>query len=479
MNGKAGWLLSTIFVIGFVLAGCGGSNGNEGGASGGSSDAAPSASESGTEGSSGSPSSDDHAPVTLKYTFWGSPNEKKIQENAIKGFMKKYPWITVNTQHIPDDYVTKLTTMAAGNQLPDVGLLQGDQTLKWAEEGRIYNLMDFLNDDPDIQLSDILENTQYWWADGKLAGINGALEAMAIFYNKDVFQQLNVPLPPTKAEEAYNWDDFVKTAQQLTIDQKGRNALDPDFDPKQIKQYGVMLPTGLYMTAVYANGGQLVNEDGTKFMLAEPPAAEAIQRWADLINKYHVAPSPAQQKNIPGGATGLQTKKVAMTIDGQWSLADLGVSKMNFGIGVLPKMQKEVTMTLGDPIVIFQGTKHPKEAWELVKWMMNPDSTLELQSSGLWMPVLKKWYQEPDLVAKWAEGNSAHPEGYEDAVMNNAFENGMQQPIYYVRDLPDLNAIIDPALDNVWSGKTSAQEALDGIKAKAQAALKGVYTKPQ
>lgn len=419
-----------------------------------------------------------HDPVTLKYTFWGSPNEKKVQEAAIKSFTEKYPWIKVNTLHIPDAYTTKLTTMASSNQMPDIGLLNGDVALEWASQGRIYNILDFLNNDPDVSVNDILPNTMYYWDEGKLAGVNGALEAFALFYNKDAFTDAGLPLPPTKADEAYTWDQFVETAQKLTLDQKGHNALDPDFDPKAIKQFGVTMPLWAYMNGVVSNGGQFINEDGTEFKLSDPEAAEAIQQWADLINKYHVAPSPTQSKNLPSGATALQSRKVAMTMDGQWSLVDLGAAskKLNFGVGVAPVMKNKATMTLGEPIVIFKDTKHPEEAWMLYKWMMNPENTLELQTSGLWMPVLKKWYENEDLVSKWASGNPAHPDGYQDAVMRNAFDNGFPNTSYYVKNLSKINSIIDPALEQVWLGKATAEEALAKIKPQVEKELKGVYT---
>jgi multiple sugar transport system substrate-binding protein len=472
LNKSSNLLLALMITLSLVVAGCG----NSGNSS--NSGIASSSAENGTEtaGSAESPAAKQE-PVTLKYTFWGGPGEKKTQLDAINGFMKKYPWIKVNTQHIPEDYSTKITTMAAANQLPDLGLLQGGITLQWAQEGRILNLYPYFQNDPEISLEDVLDTTKYWWEEEKLAGVNGALEAFAIFYNKDIFNDLGVPLPPTSAADAYTWEEFVNTAQLLTIDRQGRNALDPNFDPKNIKQFGVTLPTWAYMNAVHANGGQMVNEDGTQFLLNSPEAAQAIQNWADLVHKYHVAPNAAQSKNIPGGATGLQSKQVAMKIDGQWGLVDLGISKMNFGIAALPTMSQYATMTVGDPIVIFEGTKHPDEAWLLLKWMMNPENTLELQSSGLWMPVLKKWYEDPELVAKWAEGNPAHPEGYVDAVLKPAFEHGYVDPMYYVKNLPEISAIVNPALDKVWTGEVTAQKALDDIKTKVEAKLKGVFVK--
>lgn len=44
--------------------------------------------------------------VTLRFTYWGSPYEKKAMENAIAKFEEKYGYIKIDAQHIPSDYVS-------------------------------------------------------------------------------------------------------------------------------------------------------------------------------------------------------------------------------------------------------------------------------------------------------------------------------------------------------------------------------------
>lgn len=90
-----------------------------------------------------------------------------------------------------------------------------------------------------------------------------------------------------------------------------------------------------------------------------------------------------------------------MDLDGQWVQLDLGESKVNFGVGVLPKLKSSKTILFGEPEVISAKTKHPKEAWMFYKFLLDAESGLDMHSSGLWMPVMKKWYTEPDLISKW------------------------------------------------------------------------------
>ena len=85
-----------------------------------------------------------------------------------------------------------------------------------------------------------------------------------IYLRKPVFRH-----SPTKAENAWTWEQFVENAKKLTIDKNGKNAADPDFDPKSIKQYGVTFETWSepLNNFIYSNGGDWVSKDGKTFTL--------------------------------------------------------------------------------------------------------------------------------------------------------------------------------------------------------------------
>lgn len=257
--------------------------------------------------------------VTLKFTFWGSPEEKKAVESAIKAFEQKHPNITINPIHIPGtDFLQKLNAMVAGNEAPDISY-SAAWKLKMGEEGLIYNFFDLMKDDPSIKKEDYLEYAWWNWDKDKSAGPYQASVVPSLMYNADMFKEAGVELPPTKAEEAWTWDEFVDAAKKLTLDRNGKHPDDPGFDPKNIKQYGVKLSLGWssYMPMVLSNGGDYLTADGKEFGLSKPEATEALQRIADLINVHHVSPSPVQASSIPAPATALQSKKVAMVIDGK------------------------------------------------------------------------------------------------------------------------------------------------------------------
>ena len=416
-------------------------------------------------------------PITLKFTFWGSPQEKAAIENAVSKFEEKYNWIDVNAIHIPADYDTKLTTMVAGNEEPDVAYLES-ATIAYplAEQGKLLNMEEYVNTDPEINKSTLIPNIYYYWETGKLAGIFSAPECAVLFYNTEIFSKAGIAPPPTKVANAWTWDQFVDTAKKLTIDQNGKNATESGFDPKKIQQFGVNIPLwwAMWGPFVYSNGGDFLSEDGSKLGLTQPESVEALQNIADLINVHHVMPSPVQAKSLPNTTQSLQTEKVAMVIDGQWVNLDLSAATdLKYDIGVLPVMKKPATIAVGAMTSIFSSSKHPKEAWELVKFLVNPEYSIDLLKGGLWMPVLSDWYKDSALLSKWAENNPAHPAGFKDSVLDSILNYGVVTPTATVKNFNQIMNIINPALDKVWLGQQSVADALKEVEQAAQAEVKG------
>jgi len=429
----------------------------------------------GCGGSSTSTSAANGDVVTLTYTTWGSPDELKAQTKAVEEFEKKNPNIKVNLQHIPTDYDTKLATMVAGNTAPDVALMYKTTALSWADQGKIKNISPLLDKDTEINKDTYIDGSFIHTDKDKIIGITPCQEVFGLYYNIDAFKEAGVDLPPTKAENAWTWDQFVEVCKKLTIDQNGKNATQDGFDPDNIKQFGINMPSAFWQTFLNLNDVKYVSEDGKKSNLTNPTVVDTVQKLADLSVKYHVAPSPAQSKTLPAPATALQSRKIAMDWDGQWVQLDLGNAKVNYDVGVLPKMKNNKTTLFGEVMCVFESTKHPDEAWKLLKWMTSGEGTKDLITSGLWMPTVKSWYTDPKLIESWVV-KPGHPDGYKDAILNQALNNSVPDCGYYIKNSVKISSIIGPDLDQVWSGEKTAEEALREVEPDVVPELQGVYT---
>lgn len=411
----------------------------------------------------------------LLFTFWGSPQEKAAVESMVADFMEQYPDIKVRTQHIPSNYTEKITTMLASGSPPDVAYLSETVALPWAAEGTLLDLSSYFTE--DAEASSRLPATYYNYGDGKTLGTNTAAETMILYYNRALFEEAGLELPPTKAADAWTWDEFVEVAKKLTKDRNGNDATSPDFDPNNIDTYGVSFQQGYggWLPFVYSNGGKLASEDGTEFLLNQPKAVEALQNLQDLIYVYRVAPTPAQTATFPSADVMMQTGKVAMSVDGQWKVLDFSQLGMDWGMGVLPKYEEPLTLIVGAPTVIFAATKYPDAAFEFYKFHNNPEY-VDLFRKGLWMPLQKAYYTEPEKTAEWLDGQEGvYPPEARDVLIDYTLNyTPYQPPAYWLKNYGQIeNEALTPAFEQLWNGSLTAQAAMDQAAEKAKPLLEG------
>lgn len=410
----------------------------------------------------------------LLYTYWGSAFEKEAQATAVEAFNKQYPDIEVEALHIPSsgtEYVAKITAMAASETNPDVGYMDVPTAFVWAKEDKFYNIFDLISSDPDWSKDKYVDDIFYMYGENESFGTTSSINPRAIFYNQDCFEAAGIEAPPTKAADAWTWDEFIEVARELTIDMNGKNALDPDFDSSRIKQYGIYLsPVDMAGISIFmdSNNADILSEDGSKLAFDTPEAKEVLQAIHDMIYVHHVSPIPNDFSSMPDGPTWLKNKQAAMFITGQWVLLDIGKLDFNYGIGQLPKFKEVRNIKDAGVRVIFKNTKYPEAAWEFYKFLANPSGAMSLYAEGLWMPTLREWYDDPDKFNQWGSGNAAHPNSYKEVIADSLF-NGTSTPSWGLRiaNYSELNNIISPILQQLWLDSTDVDTVVEQINNQA------------
>lgn len=397
----------------------------------------------------------------LKFTSWGGSQEQQAFEDIFSKFTEKHPNIEIEYMFIPyPEYLTKLNTMAVSGTLPDLGQMMESATVSWSERGMFEDMSPVLNELPKkLRVSYFSDTT------GGKVGPSFISEIITLFYSKDVFADAGVPFPPADAESAWTWDQFLDACIRLTEDERGRHPGEAGFDASRIRRYGVNI--GLWelgwLPFAISNGGGFTSEDGSKLLIDDPRTIEAIQNVADLMNVHHVMPTPSQRKSLPQADTAFLTGQTAMSIDGTWGLLALGKAVkdegLNLGVAVLPKYEKPVTMNTGPAIVVFKNTKHKEEALELYKFINDSNNIIPNLNSGLWISNEEAWYNDPELIRKWTD-TPIHPPEYRTAVIDYAIKSTVQTPYYYTSSYSKMFDIINPALDQVWTGERTAEDVI-------------------
>ena len=421
------------------------------------------------------PASTTPNPVTLRFTYWGSPIEKAAIERMVQAFEIANPDIDVEPIHIPNsEYIARVSAMLATGEAPDVGYLFETHAPQWAQDGKVLDLTPMVEGDPE--LSSRLPETYYYFAPDRTLGTSTSTEIMVMFYNRAVFDAAGLPYPPARAEDAWTWDEFVDVARRLTVDANGLHPGDAGFDVNRISTYGVSFEEDAwygYLPFIYSNGGSVVNDEGTALLLNSPEAVEAIQRLRDLMWVHHVMPTPEQQRQLPTSDAMMQTRQLAMDIRGQWKLLDYAsMDGLDFGVAVLPKMREAKTIILGSPTVIFAGTQHTEEAIKFYKFHNDPKA-VDLYGRGLWMPLQQSYYLQPDAISSWID-NPAHPPESRSAIVEYTLCCVVRTPHYYVKNFGQITTdVIQPAVDRVWNNEATSAEAMAQAVEDAAALMAG------
>lgn len=412
--------------------------------------------------------------IELTFSYWGSTYEKQVIEQAITAFTEQ-TGIKVEPMIIPTDYETKLTTMIAGNDAPDVGYLGPPTAYKWFNDGHLYDIKELFEADETINEEDYIDGAIFR-SDDSIVGVMNNLESFAIFYSKAAFEEAGIETVPVNPEDAWTWDEFVEIAKKLTIDQNGKNASDPEFDPENIRQYGVHMGlwSGPFEALLLRNGTQYFPGQGDETGINTPAFNEVYQNIADLMHVHHVMPTPTASESMPAPAVSLQSRRYAMAIDGQWVCNDFAqVEDLDYGIAVLPVMTDTTSVYSGALGVIFSSSPHPEEAWQLLQFITSVEASVELFRDGLWMPNRKEYYVEEDKIDLWAAESPARVPGYKEVLVYPIVDDSEVTGEVYVKNFGDIGNIMYPALDQVWAGDKTVDQVMDEIMPDLEPLLEG------
>lgn len=278
-------------------------------------------------------------------------------KDALEGFEKANPDITVS---ILPGHITNLKINAAGNIPMDVMYLPGDTFTEAIDPGIIRELQSFIDNDKSFRLSEFFPGAvdahRY---KGVICGLPQVVSPVVLLYNKTMFDEVGMPYPTTN----WNWDTVVNNGRKLTIDR------DNDGHPDQYAwSYHSWTLYNRWPMFVWQNGGDVFNQDGTKMILDRPEAVEAIKYYGDLAMLHDIAPLP--RNRIMYGASYTQLfndNKLAMATQTRYYKPP---DTVDYDITHVPMGKTRATTLITNYYGILSTSKHPNEAWRLVRYLL-------------------------------------------------------------------------------------------------------------
>jgi len=265
-----------------------------------------------------------------------------------------------------DDYVTRVGAAAGSGDLPDLFAADIVYVPNWTEAGLFTDISDRIASLPfadEINQGHLDAGTY----DGKQYVLPFVLDLSVIFYNKDLYEQagLDPEQGPTTLQE------FKEHA--LAIQALGLDGVYGTYFGGNCGGCNVFT----WFPMIWAEGEDVMNEDGTESLLASDTAKEVYAVWRELWEAGAVHPASQDETGatwvgeFQNGHVGVMPYPATLlsTADETVNTGVVPISGPNGG---------QSTFVGGDGIGISKDSEYTEQAWNFLAWLMSEDAQLEV-----------------------------------------------------------------------------------------------------
>ena len=393
---------------------------------------------------------------------WGGTQAEAFAA-TMKAFEAAHPGVEIRPLFTPNDLSNnqKFFTSVAANRPPDVIYVDGPQVAEWAEQGALTPLDDRIyagGIKPDDYFAPCWEQCVYRnsvWAMTFCADPN-----FAFVWNKDHFKEvgLDPERPPNTIAEL---DQYARRLNKWRTIGATRKLSRVGIIPWA--QYGA---SNSMFTWGWSFGGSFYDPAKQRITASDPRVVEALEWMCSYAREFDI-------EKIEGLAAGFGTAEQNPLYTGKLSMTCLHISgiedirkyapNLNYGIGYIPAPpsgEAHSSWVGGWCMAIPKGSRHPKEAWELIRWLCaDPDGTRVVgRNTGLF----PGWRKSPYLAE--VRGKP----GY-DMFLRILEECRHQRPVmpaqaYYMGSL-------QRAVDSTLYGRKTPEKALMDAQVETQREL--------
>jgi multiple sugar transport system substrate-binding protein len=407
-------------------------------------------------------SSDDDA---LTFFFAANPEEADARLRVVDAFQRGHPDIKVRMLLSGPDALQHVSIYCAGGKCPDVLMAWEFTYAGLAERGVLLDLNTMLAHDKtfaaELRADSVPSMYETFTYNGGQYAFPEQWSGTFLYYNKKLFAEAGVRPPPGRWDQPWSFGEFLDAARALT--KRDRSS--------RVSQWGFVDTWAPYYSALMFgmnNGVPWSNPrmNPTHLNFDDAAFIEGIQFYADLNNKYRVAPTASESQSM--SQTDLFTSgHAAMALGGHWRYQTLErAPDLDFDIAVLPTGPKghAAHSNIGTTgLAIASSSPRKKQAWEFVKFATGPVGQAVIAETGLFVPALQSAVRSSDFA-------KAHSRIGNMAVLTGGPAHAEGLPV--TPAWPKIVALMDRNIGPVLRGSRPAASLTDGLTPKIDEVLR-------
>jgi len=289
-----------------------------------------------------------------------------------------------------------------------------------------------------------------------------------MLYNKDMFDEAKLPYPTSDYEDKdWTFEKMVEYAQPMTVisDDIAKTQYGLDFFWSERDNRPLYFGADPYSADTWTNGGV-----PSETYFDTPEVMAAYNKLFDLIFKDKVSPTSEWSKSVAGqNGDPFVAGKIGMSVGGSWNLAGANDFPFNIGVAAVPwGGNNKVRSTLYvDPLFILKDSKHPKEAFEWIKYLIRADiqeKSIDLSGGN------------PPVNTEAAEVYYKHFEGIDPQDIKNVYEGavkyGFESFNHLITNYSQINDMFINEMQPIETGHKTVEEVMPVIQKKVTDIIK-------
>ena len=374
-------------------------------------------------------------------TIWGTL-PKDTMNNLIRNFGVNAVYKEESASSFEADLVNAL---AEGNG-PDIAMMP--QSLILSEQSKIYPIPTAVYPVSQFQSTFIQEGEMFDTKDGIL-GIPFVIDPLVMYWNRDLFSNAGIALPPT------HWDDLYNLVPQLTVKDQ-----DSTIHQSTVSLGGynnVSQAKSILSALLLQVGDQMVTLDydgNYASKLAESRNNLGKSIASDVLDFYTSFGDPLKSQyswndSLPSSKSYFLSGNLALYFGFASELSDLQNKNpnLNFSVTTIPQARDvSVKSTFGNlqALVILNNSAHKADAFNAITKLTAADAITSLSASTHLPPVRR------DLLASKPS----------DPAASSFYDSALQSKGWLDPSSGGTDSIFGTMVQSVTSGRSDSNDAV-------------------
>jgi multiple sugar transport system substrate-binding protein len=383
------------------------------------------------------------AAAKISFSGWGDETEQKIYKDSIDRFKKICPDVTVDYIPVPDKFQDKLKAQMAGGTAPDVFYVDDQLMTAFAPSGQIMALDDLMTQAKVSRSDFIAPLLTIFTLNNKTYGLPKDWGTLGLVYLPEAFKDAGIAEPTDK----WTWNDMRTAAKAIAAKGKfGGFCMGADW--------------ARFAPFAFSNGGSFASDDYKTATLDTPE----VKTMATLVSDMFKEKSLVRPADVSAGWCGeaIGKKLVAMTTEGGWMVNFMKQTYPDVVWKALPipsgpKNQADVIFT--NAISVNAATKFPKASAAFLFYVTGKANQEQIVKTGF------AYSTHPDQASLVVDPN--------DKAISLGGLLKDTRVAYWGPNTGKVNDAVSKALERIFLGDQTVDEAFKQAQSDSQAALSG------